>query len=124
MSATILPAAEPETSGTIEIALIDHATDRVCPPPARRWNLLAYRSATWYFGAMTTTVEAIYENGVLKLPRPLPLDEKSPVLVTIQSRGDVEKPDERKAWLHLSEETLNKAWDNSADDIFNELLDR
>jgi predicted DNA-binding antitoxin AbrB/MazE fold protein len=73
---------------------------------------------------MTTTVEAIYENGVLKLPRPLPLQEKSSVLVTIQSKGGVEDTEERKAWLQLSEETLNKTWNNSADDVFNELLDR
>ena len=34
---------------------------------------------------MTTTVEAIYENGKLLLPRPLPLPEKSHVQVTIES---------------------------------------
>jgi predicted DNA-binding antitoxin AbrB/MazE fold protein len=73
---------------------------------------------------MTTTVEAIYEDGVLKLPRPLPLEEKSSVLVTIQSKGETEDAGERKAWLRLSEETLSKAWANPADDVFNELLDR
>ena len=34
---------------------------------------------------MTTTVDAIYENGKLGLPRPLSLPEKSPVRVTIES---------------------------------------
>ena len=34
---------------------------------------------------MTTTVEAIYENGRLVLPRPLSLPEKSQVRVTIES---------------------------------------
>ncbi len=34
---------------------------------------------------MTTTVDAIYENGKLVLPRPLSLPEKSPVRVTIES---------------------------------------
>jgi hypothetical protein len=29
---------------------------------------------------------------------------------------------ERAAWLEISEKSLMKAWDNSADDIFNELL--
>ena len=34
---------------------------------------------------MTTTVDAIYENGKLVLPRPLSLPEKSQVRVTIES---------------------------------------
>ena len=41
---------------------------------------------------MTTTVEAIYENGKIVLPRPLSLPEKSPVRVTIES--DVERDDD------------------------------
>lgn len=68
---------------------------------------------------MTTTLEAIYENGKLVLPRPLPLPEKSHVRVTIET-SDVE----REAWLKLSEESLTKAWDNADDDVFNELLSK
>ena len=73
---------------------------------------------------MTTTVEAIYENGTLKLPAPLPLPEKAHVIVTI--RSDALRPEdaERAAWLKLSEETLTKAWVNADDDIFNELLEK
>ena len=48
---------------------------------------------------MTTTVEAIYENGRLVLPRPLSLPEKSQVRVTIES-------------------------DPARDDAFNSLLDK
>ena len=48
---------------------------------------------------MTTTVDAIYENGKLVLPRPLSLPEKSPVRVTIES-------------------------DPARDDAFNSLLDK
>lgn len=66
---------------------------------------------------MTTRIEAIYENGKLILPRPLPLPEKSLVRLTIES-GDTE----REAWLTLSKESLTKAWDNADDDVFNELL--
>ncbi len=66
---------------------------------------------------MTTTIEAIYENGKLILPRPLPLPEKSHVRLTIES-GDTE----REAWLKFSEEALTKVWDNADDDVFNELL--
>jgi predicted DNA-binding antitoxin AbrB/MazE fold protein len=34
---------------------------------------------------MSITVEAIYENGVLRVARPLPLPERAKVRVTIQS---------------------------------------
>jgi predicted DNA-binding antitoxin AbrB/MazE fold protein len=73
---------------------------------------------------MTTTVEAIYENGTLKLPRPLPLAEKAQVVVTIQTKTEYNESDEREAWLKKSELNLIKAWDNPADDVFNELLDK
>lgn len=73
---------------------------------------------------MTTTVEAIYEDGVLKLPGKLPLPEKAHVKVTIDSGaagcGDVE----RSAWLKLSEDALTATWANPDDDVFNELLKR
>jgi predicted DNA-binding antitoxin AbrB/MazE fold protein len=73
---------------------------------------------------MTTTVEAIYEDGVLKLPRKLSLPEKTHVKVTIDS-GTTECEDaERNAWLKLSEEALVKTWANPNDDVFNELLQR
>lgn len=39
---------------------------------------------------MITTVEAIYENGVLKLSNPLPLPEKTPVLVSVRSVAEKE----------------------------------
>ena len=73
---------------------------------------------------LTTTVEAIYENGILKLPSPLPLPEKTHVMVTIRSDGMSSGDSEHAAWLKLSEETLTKAWDNPGDDIFNELLQK
>jgi len=66
---------------------------------------------------VTTTIDAIYENGKLVLPKPLSLPEKSRVRVTIETSDG-----EREAWLKLSEESLKKTWDNSADDVFNELL--
>ena len=67
---------------------------------------------------MTTIVEAIYEHGKLVLPGPLSLPEKSHVRVTIETDA------EREAWLRLSEESLTKVWDNNADDVFNELLEK
>ena len=65
---------------------------------------------------MTTTIDAIYENGKLVLPRPLSLPENSHVRVTIESDP------EREAWLKLSEESLTRVWANDADDVYNELL--
>ena len=68
---------------------------------------------------MTTTVDAIYENGKIVLPQLLDLPEKARVRVTIESADS-----EREAWLKLSEQTLVKVWDNEDDDIFNELLSK
>ena len=64
---------------------------------------------------MTTTIEAIYEDGKLILPRELSLPDKSHVRVTIESDP------ERAAWLQHSEAVLKKVWDNDADDVYNQL---
>jgi predicted DNA-binding antitoxin AbrB/MazE fold protein len=72
---------------------------------------------------VTTTIEAIYEDGLLRLPEALPLPAKTRVLVTIRS-ADTAEERERAAWLRISEENLNRTWDNPADDVFNELLSR
>ena len=66
---------------------------------------------------MSTTLEAIYENGKLLLSSPLPLPERAHVRVTIEADDT-----ERAAWLKLSEESLSKSWANESDDVFNELL--
>ena len=73
---------------------------------------------------MTKTVEAIYEDGVLKLPERLPLPERTHVKVTIDSGAAGYEDAERSAWLKLSEEALTRTWDNPDDDVFNELLKR
>lgn len=73
---------------------------------------------------MTTTVEAIYEDGVLKLLRRLPLPEKAHVQVTIDSGTIPCEDTERSAWLKLSEEALTATWENPDDDVFNALLQR
>jgi predicted DNA-binding antitoxin AbrB/MazE fold protein len=39
--------------------------------------------------AMTITVEAVYENGVLKLAEPLPLNERERVRLTIRADGSL-----------------------------------
>jgi hypothetical protein len=65
---------------------------------------------------MRTTVDGVYEQGKIVLPKPLALPDKSPVRVTIECDTD------RAAWLKLSETSLLNTWDNDADDIYNELL--
>ncbi|MBI5686901.1 MAG: antitoxin family protein [Verrucomicrobia bacterium] len=71
---------------------------------------------------MTTTVEAIYEHGVLKLPAELPLADHTRVRLTIEAPVEGGDDSERAAWLKLSEAALAKTWDNPDDDVFNELL--
>lgn len=68
---------------------------------------------------MTKIMEAVYENGVLKLSAPLPLPERTAVTVTIQTVDDRE----RGAWMKVSEDKLTGAWDSS-DDVFDELLQK
>ena len=67
---------------------------------------------------MKTTVDAIYEHGKLLLAKPLALPEKAHVRVTIDCDT------EHEAWMKLSEAALLKTWDNEADDVFNELLQK
>ena len=68
---------------------------------------------------MSTTVEAVYEDGLLRLTHPLPLPEHSRVTVTVATAGE---DAERMQWLKASEESLRKTWDNPGDDVFNDLL--
>ena len=72
---------------------------------------------------MTTILVAIYENGKLVLPQPLPLPDKAHVRVTIETSAPASDT-ERSAWLKLSEQSLMKAWDNTEDDVFHELLSK
>lgn len=68
---------------------------------------------------MTATVDAVYEAGQLRLLQKLALPEHTRVRVSIEP---VPQDQERTEWLSQSEHTLNKAWDNEADDVYNALL--
>jgi len=70
---------------------------------------------------MTTAVEAIYEDGMLRPLQPLSLPEHTHVRLSVETLPD--DPD-RIAWLAQSERRLREFWDNDADDVFNELLTR
>ena len=70
---------------------------------------------------MTTAVEAIYEDGVLRPFQPLALPEHTHVRLSVET---LPADPERAAWLAQSERRLREVWDNEADDVFNELLTR
>jgi len=70
---------------------------------------------------MTTAVEAIYENGVLRPLQPLALPEHAHVRLSVQTLPD---DADRAEWLAQSERRLREVWDNGADEVFNELLTR
>lgn len=57
---------------------------------------------------MTTTVEAIYEDGKLLLPKPLPLPDKSHVQVTIESAPSACIPSPTDKLLDV--ERRNRIW--------------
>ena len=70
---------------------------------------------------MTTAVEAIYENGLLRPLQPLALPEHARVRIFMEI---LENDVERTAWLAQSERRLRETWENNADDVFNQLLAR
>ena len=70
---------------------------------------------------MTTAVEAIYENGVLRPLQPLALPEHAHVRLSVQTLPD---DADRAEWLAQSERRLREVWDNEPDEVFNELLTR
>jgi predicted DNA-binding antitoxin AbrB/MazE fold protein len=70
---------------------------------------------------MSMITDAIYEGGVLKPLAPLSLPDKSHVRITIEWTV---REQEGRDWLELSRHALQKTWNNSADDVFNELLQK
>lgn len=77
-----------------------------------------------YDASMTTTVEAVYENGVFRPLTALPLEEHAAVRLVVHSSEDVPKPTdpEKSEWRRHSELMLLKVWDNDEDDVYNALL--
>ena len=68
---------------------------------------------------MITVVEAVYEDGCLRLPEPLPLREHTRVTVSVSPLDDRSERDE---WLMQSERRLREVWDNQADNVYNDLI--
>jgi predicted DNA-binding antitoxin AbrB/MazE fold protein len=52
---------------------------------------------------MKMTVDAIYENGILRPSTPLPLPNNARVVVTISNDIALRQDSERAAWLKLSQ---------------------
>jgi len=71
-----------------------------------------------YSWAVIKAIDATYEDGKLVLDQPLPLPEHAHVTVTVDTDSD------RAAWLKLSQESLRTVWDNEADDVYNDLLQK
>jgi len=67
---------------------------------------------------MSTAIEAIYENGMLRPLQPLGLPEHARVHLSVEAIRDAD----RETWLAQSERRLREVWDNGPDDVFNELL--
>jgi len=71
---------------------------------------------------MTTVVDAVYEQGWLKPLTPLVLPEHARVQLTLTAETTDDA--ERQEWLAQSERKLLRVWDNPADDVYNELLQK
>ena len=70
---------------------------------------------------MTIAVQAVYEEGKLRLLEPLELAEHTVVRISLETWQD---DMERRAWLDQGQRSLMRVWDNTADDIYNDLLTR
>ncbi len=60
---------------------------------------------------MSTAIDAIYENGLLRPLAPLPFPENARVHLSVEL---VANDAERAAWLAQSERSLTATWDNDA----------
>lgn len=67
---------------------------------------------------MSITLEAIYEDGLLRPLSPLALPEHTRVRVVLDDLDE----GERGEWLIESQRRLNAVRSHSDDDVFNELL--
>lgn len=67
---------------------------------------------------MSITLDAIYENGLLRPLSPLSLPEHTRVRVSVEDLQD----EDRAEWMAESQRRLTTVWDNDGDDVFNELL--
>ena len=67
---------------------------------------------------MSITLEAIYENGLLRPLTPLDLPDRARVSLAVGAPHD----SVRTEWMSESMRSLTALWDNDGDEVFNELL--
>jgi predicted DNA-binding antitoxin AbrB/MazE fold protein len=67
---------------------------------------------------MSITLDAIYENGLLRPLSPLSLPEHTRVRGSVEDLHD----EDRAEWMAESRRRLTAVWDNDGDDVFHELL--
>ncbi|MEI7909093.1 MAG: antitoxin family protein [Verrucomicrobiota bacterium] len=70
---------------------------------------------------MIIAIQAVYEEGKLRLLEPLELAEHTVVQISLETGQD---DMERRAWLNQGQRSLMSVWDNEADDVYNDLLTR
>jgi predicted DNA-binding antitoxin AbrB/MazE fold protein len=88
---------------------------------------IAFGLRPFYGHLIISTVEAIYEAGVLRPLTALPLQERALVQLVIHVHGEpapVGADLERAEWLKQGERTLLQAWSNDEDDVYDALLTR
>jgi hypothetical protein len=66
---------------------------------------------------MLSTFWAVVREGKIELLEEIEVPEGTKVLVTLFSNESAE------FWLKVSEESLDKIWDNPEDDVYEELLE-
>lgn len=67
---------------------------------------------------MLNTHQAIVHNGQVQFLEQVDLPEGAKILVTVL------QDDQTDFWLAASQSSLKKIWDNSGDDIYEQLLER
>ena len=70
---------------------------------------------------MIIAIQAVYEEGKLRLLEPLELAEHTVVQISLETGQD---DMERRAWLNQGQRSLMSVWDNEADDVYNDLRTR
>jgi hypothetical protein len=67
---------------------------------------------------MQNTARAIFHDGKVELVDPIEVPEGAHLIVTLVEDED----DDRAFWLAATQTSLDKIWNNSADDVYEELL--
>lgn len=67
---------------------------------------------------ISNTVKAVVKKGHIELLNPIEIPDGTEVLVTIPSF------EETKFWLGASQSSLDSIWNNTGDDIYEQLLSR